>query len=117
MNYALIIEIINGIGFLLFVGLLGAALIRMVARIVAYRLSERGPSIILRRDFALLGSFLAIFGTNLAIRFFGLGPVFQDPGLPRLLYVFIADVLGNGALLYWVWAEYFVIGQIGKENN
>ena len=110
------IQLVNAVGFLLFVALLGLAVVRMTIRIVFYRIAGREANIILRRDLTLLGSLLVVFGTAAAIRFFGWSDAFAG-GWPRLLYLTANDLIALGALGYWVWAEYFVIGRPNKEND
>lgn len=110
-------DIANGVTFVIFIALTALAVVRMILRVAAYYMVERRPSIILRRDLALLADLLIVFGAPVVIQFFGWGFLFFDGGSLRLLYTLIRDFIGLAGLAYWVWAEYFVIGVPGKEDN
>lgn len=108
-------DFLNFAGFLLFVALLGAAVFRMGVRLRAYRQLQKQPSVILKRDFGLLGGLFFVYGTLAAIRFFDLVRFIQEP-LWGFLFILLSDIIAIGALGYWTWVEFFVIGHDGKED-
>ena len=110
MSLESVTNLVNAIAFVAFVGLLGLAVVRMLIRMLFFRRIGRTASILLRRDLALLGALLVVFGSVAFIRFFQ-WDVFLEHGWPRLLYIAASDILAIGCLAYWVWAEYFVIGK------
>lgn len=116
MSQDVLLEVINSITFVVFLVLMTLAVTRMLIRVYAYRFTGRRPSIILRRDIALMGSLLLAFGAPVFIQFFGWGDLFFEGGEYRLIYTILRDLAGLIGLGYWVWAEYFVIGKPGKEN-
>ena len=89
---------------------------RMTWRLLTYRALGIRPSIIFRRDFALMGAFLLTFGSGILIRAMGWMPFFAHD-LPRLILNIVLDVVDITALTYWVWAEYRIIGNRSKEND
>jgi hypothetical protein len=116
MNEGLILDIINGITFVLFIAMLALVVVRMTLRWMAYFLIDRRPSVILRRDLLLMADLLFVFGAPVVIQFFGWGQYFFEGGALRLPYTIVRDVIGLAGLAYWTWAEYFVIGRPGREN-
>jgi hypothetical protein len=114
-----VIHIIEAISLIAFVALLSLAVMRMTIRVIAYKFTGRRPSIVLRRDLALMLSFLLVVGMPIFIGFFQLEDVFFEgaPPLNRLLYIILRNGIAIAALGYWVWAEYFIIGQEGKEQD
>lgn len=117
MNWGILIDILNATGFIAFVALLGAAGARMLWRLYSYWRMKSRPSIVLRRDFSLLVALFLVFGSAALIRAFGLADELASDGPLRFFYLLAANVIANGALAYWVWAEYFVIGHPGKEDE
>lgn len=113
MSVEQLTNLVNAVGFIGFVALLGLAVVRMLIRLMFYRRVGREASIVLRRDFALLGALLAVFGAAAFLRFFGVE--FTPEG--RLAFIIFSDILALGSLGYWVWAEYFVIGRPNKEDD
>jgi hypothetical protein len=111
-----IIGAINAVAFVLFVGLAFLAVMRMALRMVIYWATDNSPSVILRRDFALMFALLFSFGAPVVIQFFGWTQFFEGGG-QRLIYTIVRDTIGVGGLAYWVWIEYFVIGQQGSETR
>jgi amino acid permease len=109
-------SILNAIGFITFVALLSLAVVRMALRFVLYNRAGRTSSIVLRRDFALLGALLAVFGSVAFIRFFGWNFLLEE-GWPRFFYILASDIVALGALAYWVWAEYFIIGNLDRKDE
>ena len=116
MNIELITDVVQTISFIVFIALVALAVMRMTLRIIAYKFTGRSPSVILRRDMFLMTAFLLIFGSPLFITFFGLNDVFRD-GVFRLGYTIVRNLVALASLTYWVWAEYFVIGNTDKEND
>jgi hypothetical protein len=112
-----IIQIINAVAFVAFIALTALAVVRMALRLILYWAQDNSPSVILRRDIALLGALLFTFGAPTIIQFFGWGDLFFEGGTLRLPYTIVRDVIGVGGLAYWVWVEYFVIGVEGKEAD
>ena len=110
------VVIANAIGFIGFVSLLALAVVRMAIRLIFYTVTGREASIILRRDFTLLGSLVMIFGFSAIARYAGWYD-YLSSGWPKLIYIIVSDVIGISSLGYWVWAEYFVIGRPGKEED
>ena len=90
MNWTALLEdgirVLNAVGFVGFVALLGAATFKMAQRLVMYAWVGKRASIILRRDITLLVGFFLIFGSAAAIRFFGWGPAFEASPLLRFLW-------------------------------
>jgi hypothetical protein len=110
------VDIVNAIAFVAFVGLAVMAVARMALRIVLYYTQGKRPSVVLRRDFALLVGLLFVFGAPVVIQFFGWGHLYFEGGALRLPYTIVRNIIGVGSLAYWVYVEYFVIGQDGKED-
>ena len=119
MHLPAVIDIIEAASLIAFVSLLSLAVMRMVIRVIAYKFTGRRPSIVLRRDLALMLSFLLVVGMPIFIGFFELEHLFFEgaPPLNRLLYILARNGIAIVALGYWVWAEYFIIGQEGKEQD
>lgn len=111
------VVVLNAIGFVGFVALLGAATFKMAVRLVQYHWTGRRPSIILRRDILLLGGFFAVFGSAAVIRFFGWNDTLESNVGLRFLYLLAVYCISLGSLGYWTWAEFFVIGHDGKERD
>lgn len=116
MDQDVLLEVINSITFVLFIALMALAVVRMLIRVFTYRFTGRKPSIILRRDIALMASLLLAFGAPVVIQFFGWGGLFFEGGSLRLPYTILRNLAGLTGLAYWVWAEYFIIGKPGKED-
>ncbi len=116
MTVEVALEIVNALGFIIFLGMLALAVVSMVMRVMLYSRIGRRASIILRRDLALLSSLLFVFGSLALIRFFNI-ELLLEVGWPRFFYVVATDIVALSALGYWVWAEYFVIGKPDKEDS
>lgn len=117
MSIADITQVVEALSFIIFIALVALAVMRMLLRVIAYRMTGREASIILRRDILLMSSFLITFGSPVVISFFGWGDLFFEGGTSRLWYVLFRNSIAIAALAYWVWAEYFVIGVEGKEKD
>lgn len=112
-----IIEGVNLVAVVIFFVLMALAIFRMGLRVINYYRHQNRPSIILRRDIALMGSLFISLGLPLFIQAVGMGDLFFDGGPLRLEYTLVRDILGLSGMGYWVWAEYFVIGATGKEED
>lgn len=117
MNWELLTGALNVVSFVTFVALLGAAGARMLWRLWNYYRAKVRPSIILRRDFGLLVALFLVFGSSALLRAFGWTDEIQQNGPARFAFLFFASLVANGALFYWVWAEYFIVGHPDKENE
>lgn len=108
---------LNLVAFFAFLGLGVLAILRMTLRVINYYKHGNRPSIILRRDIALMTGLIMALGAPIILQFLGLGELFFEGGPYRLAYTVARDGIGLAGMAYWVWAEYFVIGAPGKEDD
>jgi len=112
-----LINIVNAVGLGVFVLLLAAAAGRLAVRYATYRLEGVRVGVILRRDVILLGALALVFGSVILIRALGWSDFVASHSEVRLAYIVASDIVALGALGYWTWAEYFVVGKPGKEKE
>jgi hypothetical protein len=96
---------VNFLGFVLFLGLVGATLFSMLRRIHLYRVADLPLPTLLKRGFVLFGSLALIGGEIALLRLVGV--VFAEGSVERLAFIIQSDAILIGALLYYTKAELF----------
>jgi hypothetical protein len=102
-----LIDIVNFVAAILFLGLLGAVLFSMARRLRLYKQAELPVPVILKRGFVLFAALALLGFETLLIRAIGID--LANNSVLRLAFIVQSDIIMIGAFAYYAKVELFDI--------